>query len=179
MWAQRILTGPQPGIPRDALLLFILAGAIFVWNAFPPRPLRPAGQWLARAWPRRGWLLSLAGLAVGLISLALLWNDLSSLAGLLLWPAAAVLFVAGTARGNPRRRGRLAIKRGRRGRLAIRGVHCSPFTVHRSPIPAHRPLGPPPPGTDSGRLHLHALQRIGHIPQRLSIGRVQQRTGCA
>ena len=30
LWAQRILTGPQPGIARDALLLFILAGVIFV-----------------------------------------------------------------------------------------------------------------------------------------------------
>lgn len=96
-WAQRILTGPRPGIARDALLLFILAGVIFVWNAFPPRPLRQAGQWLARPWPRRGRLLTLAGLAVGLASLALLWIDLGSLPGLLLWPAAAVLFMTGTA----------------------------------------------------------------------------------
>ncbi len=97
LWAQRILTGPRPGIARDALLLFIVAGVIFVWNARPPQPLRQAGQWLARPWPRRGRLLSLAGLAVGLVSLVLLWIDLSSLPGLLLWPVAAVLFVAGTA----------------------------------------------------------------------------------
>lgn len=96
LWAQRILTGPQPGIARDALLLFILAGVIFVWNARPPQPLRRAGEWLARPWPQRGRLLSLAGLAVGLVSLILLWGNLHSLPGLLLWPAAAVLFVAGT-----------------------------------------------------------------------------------
>ena len=97
LWAQRTLTGSQPGIARDALLLFILAGVIFVWNALPPQPLRQAGEWLARPWPRRGRLLSLAGLAVGVVSLALLWIDLGSLPGLLLWPAAAILFVAGTA----------------------------------------------------------------------------------
>ena len=96
LWAQRILTGPRPGIARDALLLFVLAGAVFVWNARPPRPLRVPDAWRALPWPRRGWLLSLAGLAVGLVSLILLWGDLQSLPGLLLWPLAAMLFVAGT-----------------------------------------------------------------------------------
>jgi 4-amino-4-deoxy-L-arabinose transferase-like glycosyltransferase len=97
LWAQRILTGPQPGIARDALLLFVLAGAIFAWNAQRPQPLRRASAWLARPWPRRGRLLSLAGLGVGIVSLALLWFNLQSLPGLLLWPVAVVLFVAGTA----------------------------------------------------------------------------------
>ncbi|HSN73535.1 MAG TPA: glycosyltransferase family 39 protein, partial [Anaerolineae bacterium] len=96
LWAQRILTGPRPGIARDALLLFILAGVIFVWNARPPRPLRVDTAWRVYLWPRRGWLLSLAGLAVGLVSFLLLWRDLQSLPGLLLWPLAAVLLVAGT-----------------------------------------------------------------------------------
>lgn len=97
LWAQRILTGPQPGIARDALLLFILAGVIFAWNAQKPRPLRVASEWLARSWPRRGRLLSLAGLGVGVVSLALLWLNLQSLPGLLLWPVAVALFLAGTA----------------------------------------------------------------------------------
>ncbi len=97
LWAQRMLTGPQPGIARDALLLFILASAIFVWNAQRPLPLRVASEWQARPWPRRGWLLSLAGLCFGVIALALLWFNLQSLPGLLLWPAAVALFVAGTA----------------------------------------------------------------------------------
>jgi hypothetical protein len=128
-WAQRILTGPQPGIPRDALLLFILAGVIFVWNALPPRPLRQAGQWLARPWPRRGWLLSLAGLAVGLVALALLWNDLGSRAGLLLWPVAVVLFVAGTALET--RTGADASQSDRRSPLTIHQFTNSPLTIFR------------------------------------------------
>ncbi|MFZ2489768.1 MAG: PA14 domain-containing protein [Anaerolineae bacterium] len=96
IWAQRILTGPQPGIPRDALWLFIVAGVIFLLSAQSPAPLRTPTNRRVRAWPRRGWLLSLLGLGLGLVALALLWRNLQSTAGLLLWPVATGLFVAGT-----------------------------------------------------------------------------------
>lgn len=154
LWAQRILTGPQPGIARDALILFILAGVFFVWNARPPQALRRAGEWTARPWPRRGLLLSLAGLAVGLVSLVLLWGNLQSLPGLLLWPVAVVLFVAGTVL-----EGRGAEGRGSEDQSSeLRGQqeHASgsevqegsaaeggedavrpPLTVHRSLLTAH------------------------------------------
>jgi hypothetical protein len=95
IWAQRILTGPEPGIPRDALILFVLAAVVFTWSARPPRPLRPPGAIIGRPWPRLGLLLTLAGLAVGVVALILLWQNLQSLAGLLLWPVAVVLFVGG------------------------------------------------------------------------------------
>lgn len=121
---QRILTGPQPGIARDALLLFIAAGVVFVWNALPPQPLRQASQWRARPWPRRGRLLSLAGLALGLASLVLLWRDLQSLPGLLLWPGAVALFVAGTVLEE-------------RGPEGQRSDHRSPVTDRRSLLTAH------------------------------------------
>jgi DNA-binding beta-propeller fold protein YncE len=149
LWAQRILTGPQPGIARDALLLFILAGVIFVWNAQRPQPLRVAGEWLARPWPRRGWLLSLAGLAVGLVSLLLLWRDLQSLPGLLLWPVAVVLFVAGTVLEGRGSEGQRSEIRGQQehaaGSEAQEGSAAggdedavrSPLTVHRSLFTAH------------------------------------------
>jgi len=144
-WAQRMLTGPRPGIARDALLLFILAGVIFIWNARPPRPLRQLAQWRARPWPRRGWLLSLAGLAVGLVSLALLWRDLGSLAGLLLWPVAAVLFVAGTAlesgRGLARSETGQSVESLDDGGLARsetgQSVDASRFTFHASRFTFH------------------------------------------
>ena len=96
LWAQRILTGSVPGVPRDALILFILAAAVFIWNAAPPSPLRRRERWAAPPWPRDGWKLSVLGLLLGLASLALLWRDLHSLPGLLLWPAATALFIAGT-----------------------------------------------------------------------------------
>ena len=94
LWAQRMLTGPEPGLPRDALILFIIAGVIFVLSARPPRILRAAGTKFAR-WQSRGRLVTLAGLGIGLVALALLWLDLGSIPGLLLWPVATVLFVAG------------------------------------------------------------------------------------
>lgn len=96
LWAQRMLTGPQPGIPRDALILFVLASVLFVASSRPPRPLRLPGVSAGRAWTRLGLVLTLAGLAAGLAALVLLWQDLHSLPGLLLWPAAVVLFVSGT-----------------------------------------------------------------------------------
>ncbi|MCB0206643.1 MAG: tripartite tricarboxylate transporter TctB family protein, partial [Anaerolineae bacterium] len=94
LWAQRMLTGPDPGLPRDALILFVVAGVIFVVSARPPRVLRAAGEAFAR-WQSRGRLITLAGLGIGLVALALLWLDLGSIPGLLLWPVATVLFVAG------------------------------------------------------------------------------------
>ena len=53
LWAQRMLTGPDPGIPRDALILFIIAGVIFALSARPPRVLRPAPvhHRIGRRWP--------------------------------------------------------------------------------------------------------------------------------
>ena len=89
-----MLTGPDPGLPRDALILFVVAGVIFVVSARPPRVLRAAGEAFAR-WQSRGRLITLAGLGIGLVALALLWLDLGSIPGLLLWPVATVLFVAG------------------------------------------------------------------------------------
>ncbi|MFZ2358943.1 MAG: PA14 domain-containing protein, partial [Anaerolineae bacterium] len=151
LWAQRILTGPRPGIARDALLLFILAGVIFVWNAQKPRPLRVPDGWRALPWPRRGWLLSLAGLAVGLVSLVLLWGNLQSLPGLLLWPVAAALFVAGTVlegRGSEAQSSEIrgSDERGEVDGLALparlssepasQGTR-SPTTVYRSLFTAH------------------------------------------
>ena len=44
LWAQRMLTGPKPGFSRDALILFILAGILFVWNAQAPKLLRGKGR---------------------------------------------------------------------------------------------------------------------------------------
>ncbi|MER2600595.1 MAG: PA14 domain-containing protein [Caldilineales bacterium] len=96
LWAQRILTGPQPGLMRDALWLFLLAGVLFVLAAEAPRPLRRAQFWQPAAWTQRGRLLTLLGLLLGLVSLVLLWRNLQSLPGLLLWPVAAGLFVVGT-----------------------------------------------------------------------------------
>ncbi|MEZ4767221.1 MAG: PA14 domain-containing protein [Caldilineales bacterium] len=91
---------PRSGIPRDALILFIIAGVIFVACARPPRVLRAAGATFA-AWQRRGQLVTLAGLAAGVAALALLWLDLGSIPGLLLWPVATVLFVAGAFLEEP------------------------------------------------------------------------------
>ncbi len=96
LWAQRMLTGPKPGLPRDALFVFVLAGILFFWNAQAPKPLREKGHPPARPWLRRGLLVSLTGLGVGVVSLVLLWNNLQSALGLLLWPVATVLYVAGT-----------------------------------------------------------------------------------
>ncbi|MEA3336772.1 MAG: glycosyltransferase family 39 protein [Chloroflexota bacterium] len=96
LWAQFTLTGDNPGIPRDALILFIGALVLFVWNAQAPRPFRTSLTWRRLPWRRQGWLLSLVGLGLGIISLLLLWLDLGSRAGLLLWPVATILFVAGT-----------------------------------------------------------------------------------
>lgn len=97
LWAQHMLIGPQPGFPRDALLVFVLAGILFTWNARPPRPVRAEGQNVARLWTRLGLALSLSGLVTGLVSLVLLWQDLQSLPGLLLWPLGTALLVLGTA----------------------------------------------------------------------------------
>ena len=96
LWAQRMLTGPQPGLSRDALIVFILAGILFVWNAQAPKPVRESGQPVGRPWPRLGLVLSLAGLAAGLVSLVLLWQNLQSVPGLVLWPLGTLLFVLGT-----------------------------------------------------------------------------------
>ena len=141
--AQRILTGPEPGIPRDALILFILAGILFVWNAQRPQPLRTAESWQNRPWTRRGQLLTLAGALAGLAALAFLWfSGLNSLPGLLLWPIAALLFLAGTfleqkAQSNGRENGSEEdrINGLEDGQLT---AHRSPFTAHRSPFTAHR-----------------------------------------
>ena len=89
-----MLTGPDPGIPRDALILFVIAGVVFALSARPPRIFRVANVQFARWQPRGRWV-TLAGLVIGLVALALLWLDLGSVAGLLLWPLATVLFVAG------------------------------------------------------------------------------------
>ena len=105
IWAQRTLTGPQPGIPRDALILFIIASIIFVWNAQPPKPLRSFDGPRPRPWPRRGLLISLAGLLLALIALVLHWLELGSLPCLLLWPVATTLFIAGTWCGDQRSEG--------------------------------------------------------------------------
>lgn len=96
LWAQRILTGPEPGIPRDALILFVIAAVVFTGSARPPQPLRWPGAIVRRSWRRPGLVLTLAGLGVGVASLILLWRDLQSPLGLLLWPVATLLFVGGT-----------------------------------------------------------------------------------
>ncbi len=96
LWAQRMLTGPEPGFPRDALILFVVAGVLFVWNAQAPKRIRADGQGIGPRWSRRGLALSLAGLAVGLASLLLLWQNLQSTLGLVLWPLSVVIFVVGT-----------------------------------------------------------------------------------
>lgn len=95
LWAQRTLAGPQPGIPRDALILFLLAVAAFVGSACSPAPLRPRGASVRRPWTRLGRALAAAGLLSGSVSLFLLWRDLQSLPGLLLWPVATALLLAG------------------------------------------------------------------------------------
>ncbi len=129
VWAQRILTGPAPGIPRDALILFLLAAVAFTWSAWAPRPLRRPGAAIRRPWPRAGRVLTVAGLLVGLVSLFLLWQDLTSLPGLLLWPTAVVLFVGGT----------LFEPRGAasNGQSSGRSDQPKPSAVHRSPLTAH------------------------------------------
>ena len=74
---------------------FGLAAVLFVLVAGAPEPLRTPGAAVGQPWRRRGWLLSLAGLLVGAGAAWLLWSDLSSTLGLLLWPVATLLFVAG------------------------------------------------------------------------------------
>ena len=94
-FAQQIFTGPDPGVPRDGLLLYVAAALLFIWSTARPAPLRVANRFLWRAWTRPGLALVVAGLAAAGASLLLLWSDLQNLPGLLLWPLAAVLYLAG------------------------------------------------------------------------------------
>ncbi|MCS6843142.1 MAG: hypothetical protein NZ528_02280, partial [Caldilineales bacterium] len=144
LWAQRTLTGPQPGIPRDALILFLLAAGVFVWSADPPAPLRPRGASLSRPWTRLGRALAAVGLLSGVISLLLLWRDLQSLPGLLLWPLATALLLAGAwleaKDANPAAGDRSSVIGDQLpllGDPSAASGNRSPFTVHRSPLTAH------------------------------------------
>ncbi len=94
-YAQQIFTGADPGVPRDGLLLYVAAALLFIWSTARPAPLRVADRVLWRAWTRPGLALVVAGLAAAGASLLLLWSDLQNLPGLLLWPLAAVLYLAG------------------------------------------------------------------------------------
>ncbi|MCX7853289.1 MAG: PA14 domain-containing protein [Caldilineales bacterium] len=79
---------------RDALILFVLAGALFAVHSRPPEP------WPELP-PRRKWMyigIGMSGLAVLLVLIALtrFWQDVYDGWALWVWLAAIPLFVAGT-----------------------------------------------------------------------------------
>jgi DNA-binding beta-propeller fold protein YncE len=87
-WAQALI---RSDVPRDALLVYIVAAALFAGVAVPPAawPLLPA----RRPWPRWAIGLAVVALLLGLGALALLWRDLQSRAGFWLWLVSWPLFI--------------------------------------------------------------------------------------
>lgn len=103
LWAEHVARAKDT-VLRDAVLLYLIAGSIFIAAARPPEPWPPLAS--RAAWRRHALVVTAAGGVIGFIALLGFWlrRDVYTGWPLILWLGGTALILAGTwwdGRGRP------------------------------------------------------------------------------